>query len=38
LVSTETAGGFTGVVLGMYVGGPSDGSYADFNYFDYKEQ
>lgn len=34
LMSTEIVGGFTGVVLGMYVTG--EGS-ADFAYFDYRE-
>ena len=42
LVSTEVVGGFTGVVLGMYAslnrGYVGNGlSYADFDFFDYKE-
>lgn len=36
LVSTEVAGGFTGVVLGMFAEG-SHRPYADFSYFDYRE-
>lgn len=35
LVSTEVAGGFTGVVLGMFAEGRR--TYADFSYFDYCE-
>ena len=37
-LSSETVGGFTGVVLGMYAISASAGSkaYADFEYFDYK--
>ena len=39
LVSTEVAGGFTGVVIGMYAtAGHEAGSYADFSYFDYREK
>jgi xylan 1,4-beta-xylosidase len=38
LMSTEVAGGFTGVTLGLFAAGPSDGSYADFQYFDYTEK
>ena len=43
LMSTEVVGGFTGVVIGMYAamnrsyGGYGD-TYADFDYFDYKEE
>ncbi len=37
LISTETAGGFTGVYLGMYAySGQEDGSVADFDWFEYK--
>ena len=37
-LSTETAGGFTGVVLGLYITSASKDSkaYADFEYFKYK--
>lgn len=37
-ISTETAGGFTGIVLGMYAASASERSkaYADFEYFDYE--
>ena len=35
LVSTEVAGGFTGVVLGMFAMG---NGFADFAYFDYREE
>ena len=37
-LSSETVGGFTGVVLGMYAISASSGSnaVADFEYFDYK--
>lgn len=37
-LSTETAGGFTGIMLGLYaVSGPaSSKAYADFEYFDYE--
>ena len=36
-ISTETAGGFTGIMLGLYATSASDASkaYADFEYFDY---
>lgn len=36
-ISTETGGGFTGIMLGMYAASGSDASkgYADFEYFDY---
>lgn len=34
LVSTEVAGGFTGVVIGMFAQGPG---FADFGYFKYEE-
>ncbi len=38
LMSTETAGGFTGVIIGMFATqGHVRGSYADFSYFDYRE-
>lgn len=38
LLSTETAGGFTGITLGMYAVSPKGGgfSYADFKYFRYR--
>ena len=35
LMSTEVAGGFTGVVIGMFAEG---NGYADFGYFDYQER
>ena len=35
LVSTEVAGGFTGVVIGMFAEGSG---YADFGYFNYQEK
>ncbi len=38
LMSTEVAGGFTGVTLGMYVDGMPKTGYADFNYFRYAEK
>lgn len=38
LMSTEVAGGFTGVTLGMYADGKDKNGYADFGYFTYKEQ
>ena len=38
LMSTEVAGGFTGVIIGMFATqGHVRGSYADFSYFDYRE-
>lgn len=39
-ISTETAGGFTGIVLGMYTSSASVASkaYADFEYFDYEKR
>ena len=38
-ISTETAGGFTGIMLGMYATSANDASkaYADFEYFDYEK-
>lgn len=38
-ISTETAGGFTGIMLGMYASSGSNISkaYAEFGYFDYSE-
>ena len=38
LMSTEVAGGFTGVTLGMYVAGKEKSGYADFHYFRYDEK
>ena len=38
LMSTEVAGGFTGVTLGMYVDGKENSGSADFNYFHYDEK
>lgn len=38
LMSTEVAGGFTGVTLGMYVDGKEKSGYADFRYFHYEEK
>ena len=38
LMSTEVAGGFTGVTLGMFVEGKHNKGYADFNYFYYDEK
>ena len=37
-ISTETAGGFTGIMLGMYAvaATPESKGYADFEYFDYQ--
>ena len=37
LISTETAGGFTGIYIGLYATGSSSSSkaYADFDWFDY---
>ena len=37
-ISSETVGGFIGVMLGMYAVSASGGSraYADFSYFDYE--
>lgn len=37
-LSTETAGGFTGVILGMFGQAKQRGSYADFNYFEYSHK
>lgn len=37
LMSTEVAGGFTGVILGMYVDGKEKSGSADFSYFRYNE-
>ncbi len=37
LVSTETAGGFTGVIIGMFAEGTDNNDYADFKYFKYEE-
>ncbi len=39
-LSTETAGGFTGVILGMFAtsGSASSKAFADFDYFDYREE
>lgn len=37
IVSTEVAGGFTGVTIGLFATSKNvDGSYADFDWFDYK--
>ncbi len=40
-ISTETAGGFTGIMLGLYASSDSksgiSGAYADFEYFDYEK-
>lgn len=38
-ISTETAGGFTGIMLGLYASSASQTStaYADFTYFDYEK-
>lgn len=33
MLSSEVAGGFTGVVIGMYATGKTDGGYADFKYY-----
>ena len=33
MLSSEVAGGFTGVVIGMYATGKADGGYADFKYY-----
>ena len=38
LMSTEVAGGFTGVVLGMFAEGKEKSGYADFAYFHYNEK
>ena len=38
LMSTEVAGGFTGVVLGMFAEGKEKSGYADFGYFHYNEK
>lgn len=38
LLSSEAAGGFTGVVLGMYASSPVDGDSAVFDYFELKEK
>ena len=38
LMSTEVAGGFTGVVLGMFAEGKEKSGYADFGYFRYNEK
>ena len=34
-LSSETAGGFTGVYLALYAQGPQNGGYADFDWFEY---
>ena len=34
-LSTEVIGGFTGVMLGLYVQGESPKGYADFDWFEY---
>lgn len=36
LMSTEVAGGFTGVVIGMFAEGKDPGAWADFSYFKYE--
>ena len=36
-LSTETAGGFTGIILGLYAVSDSSKAQADFDYFDYQE-
>ena len=38
LMSTEVAGGFTGVTLGMFAEGKPRSGYADFTYFHYEEK
>ncbi len=38
LMSTEVAGGFTGITLGMYAEGKEKSGYADFSYFRYVEK
>ena len=35
-LSTETAGGFTGIILGLYAVSASSKAQADFDYFDYQ--
>ena len=34
-LSSETAGGFTGVYLALYAQGKQNGGYADFDWFEY---
>jgi len=34
-LSSETAGGFTGVYLALYAQGKQSGGYADFDWFEY---
>ena len=38
LMSTEVAGGFTGIILGMYADGKEKSGHADFTYFHYDEK
>ena len=38
LMSTEVAGGFTGVTLGMFAEGKPRSGHADFTYFHYEEK
>lgn len=38
MLSSEVAGGFTGVILGIYAAASNNLGYADFQYFDYKEK
>ena len=38
MISTEVAGGFTGVTIGMYAVGAADGGYADFTNIAYRTE
>lgn len=35
-LSSETVGGFTGIMIGLWAQSPSEKGYADFEYFDYR--
>ncbi|MBX6768610.1 MAG: glycoside hydrolase family 43 protein, partial [Actinomadura rubrobrunea] len=36
MLNTQTAGGFTGVYVGMYASGPDPENVADFDWFEYR--
>ena len=36
-LSSETAGGFTGVMIGLWAQSPTSTGYADFDYFEYRK-
>ena len=37
-LSSETVGGFTGIMIGLWAQSPSEKGYADFDYFEYNAE